>query len=36
MCLDVLEHLPYWDQERAVAEFARILKAGRQSADHRS
>jgi len=25
LCLDVLEHLPFPDQERAVAEFARIL-----------
>ena len=28
MCLDVLEHLPFWEQQRAVAEFARVLKPG--------
>lgn len=28
MCLDVLEHLHFDDQERAVAEFARVLKPG--------
>ncbi|NWG33897.1 MAG: class I SAM-dependent methyltransferase [Chloroflexi bacterium] len=28
VCLDVLEHLIYSDQEKAIAEFARILKAG--------
>jgi predicted SAM-dependent methyltransferase len=27
-CLDVLEHLPFWDQERAIDEFARVLKPG--------
>jgi len=28
ICLDVLEHLPFWDQERAIDEFARVLKPG--------
>jgi len=27
-CLDVIEHLIYTDQEKAVAEFARVLKPG--------
>jgi len=28
ICLDVIEHLIYSDQEKAIAEFARILKPG--------
>ena len=28
VCLDVIEHLIYSDQEKAIAEFARILKPG--------
>lgn len=28
VCLDVVEHLVYSDQDRAIAEFARILKPG--------
>ena len=28
MCLDVIEHLIYSDQEQAIAEFARVLKPG--------
>lgn len=28
LCLDVIEHLSFEDQEKAIAEFARILKPG--------
>lgn len=28
VCLDVIEHLIYSDQEKAIAEFARVLKPG--------